>query len=249
MTERPGCSSYPDMELFFAYLAGLLTLINPCVLPILPIVLATSLQAGRQGPLVLAAGMSLSFVALGLGVTGFGRLIGLTAETVSDAGAVLMIGFGLVLLVPRFSERFATATAGFSERADAGIDELDRSGLRGNFLGGALLGAVWSPCIGPTLGGAISLANQGVNLGWAALIMVFFALGVSTVILALAYGARSVIQRRQAWMRALATRARPVLGAMFVLVGVGLLLRVHHMLEFWALEYLPIWFNDLSISI
>lgn len=102
------------MELVFGYLAGLLTLINPCVLPVLPIVLATALQAGRMGPIALAAGMSLSFVTLGLLVSVAGRAFGITEETVSNAGAVLMIGFGLVLVVPRFSAGFATATAGFN---------------------------------------------------------------------------------------------------------------------------------------
>lgn len=237
------------MDIILGYGAGLLTLINPCVLPILPIVLATALQASRFGPLAVAAGMSLSFVVLGLGVTALGRTLGLTPEMVADAGAVLMIGFGLVLLVPRFSAAFATATAGVAARADGGLDGVDRSGLNGQFMGGLLLGAVWSPCIGPTLGGAISLASQGESLLRAGAIMAAFALGVSTVIVALGYGARSVIQKRQAWMRALALRARPILGGVFVAVGVGLLLRVHHMLEYWALQTLPAWLIDLSVSI
>jgi len=237
------------MEFLFAYGAGLLTLINPCVLPILPIVLATAVQASRHGPLAVAAGMSVSFVILGLGVTVLGRSLGLTPEMISDAGAVLMILFGLVLLVPRFSERFATATAGVSARADTQIDTLDRSGLQGQFLGGMLLGAVWSPCIGPTLGGAISLASQGESIARAGLIMVAFALGVSTIIVALGYGARSVIQQRQAWMRAIAARARPLLGAVFIAVGAGILLRVHHIIEIWALDTLPPWLIDLSVSL
>ena len=83
------------MEFVFAYGAGLLTLINPCVLPILPIVLATALQASPRGPLAVAAGMSLSFVVLGLAVTVLGRSIGLTPEMVADAGAVLMVLFEL----------------------------------------------------------------------------------------------------------------------------------------------------------
>jgi len=237
------------MELILGYGAGLLTLINPCVLPILPIVLASALQAGRHGPAMVAAGMSLSFVALGLGITVLGQAIGLTPEIVADAGAVMMILFGIVLLVPQFSARFETATAGMSARADAGIETLDRTAMRGQFIGGMLLGAVWSPCIGPTLGGAISLASQGQSIAWAGAIMVAFAAGVSTVILALGYGARSVIQRRQAWMRIIAARAKPVLGVVFVAVGIGLLLRVHHMLEIWALDNLPPWLLDLSVSI
>ncbi len=231
------------------YAAGLLTLINPCVLPILPIVLATALQAGRLGPLVVAAGLSLSFVTLGLFVTVAGRALGITEEMLANAGAVLMIGFGLILLVPRFSEGFATATAGVAARADARIDSTDRHSLTGQFIGGVLLGAVWSPCIGPTLGGAISLASQGQSLGHATAIMVSFALGVSTIIVGLGYGAQSVIRRRQAWMRQLAGSARPIMGAAFIAVGLAILFKFHHMLEFWALEYLPAWFTELSVSI
>ncbi len=237
------------MEYILGYAAGLLTLINPCVLPILPIVLATALQAGRAGPLAVAAGLSVSFVALGLLVSVAGRSLGITDATLANAGAVLMILFGLVLLVPRFSASFATATAGMSARADAQIDATDRSGLTGQFVGGLLLGIVWSPCIGPTLGGAISLASQGENLLHATGIMVTFALGVSTIILALGYGAQSVIRRRQAWMRSLAGSARPIMGAVFVAVGLAILFKFHHTLEFWALEYLPEWFTELSVSI
>lgn len=237
------------MDIVLGYAAGLLTLINPCVLPVLPIVLATALQAGRGGPLALAGGMSLSFVALGLGVAALGQSLGLTEETVSDAAAVLMVVFGLVMLVPRFGAVFATATAGAASRADAGLDRVDRSGLQGQFVGGLLLGAVWSPCIGPTLGGAISLASQGENLVRAGAIMVAFALGVSTLILALGYGAQSALRRRQAAFRRLATVARPAMGVIFVAVGLAILFRLHHAAEIWALDHLPAWFTDLSVSI
>lgn len=237
------------MELILAYAAGLLTLINPCVLPILPIVLATAIQAHRLGPLAVAAGMSISFVALGFGVTVAGRSLGLTPETVADAGAVLMVAFGLVLLVPRFSTVFATATAGVSTRADAGVDSVDRGALTGQLAAGALLGAVWSPCIGPTLGGAISLASQGESLGRALAIMIAFALGVSTIVIALGYGARAAIRRRQDAMRRLAEVSRPLMGVIFVAVGLALLFRLHHVLEFWALQNLPPWLIDLSVSL
>lgn len=237
------------MEYLLGYAAGLLTLINPCVLPILPIVLATALQAGRVGPLAVAGGLSVSFVALGLLVAVAGRSIGITEEAFANAGATLMIVFGLVLLVPRFSESFATATAGVSARADTQIDTTDRSGLTGQFVGGMLLGAVWSPCIGPTLGGAISLASQGESLLHATAIMITFALGVSTIVIGLGYGAQSVIRKRQAWMRKIAGASRPIMGIAFVAVGTAILFKVHHMLEFWALEYLPAWFTELSVSI
>ncbi|MCK0150042.1 cytochrome c biogenesis CcdA family protein [Marivita sp. S6314] len=235
------------MEFVFAYLAGLLTLINPCVIPVLPIVLASAVQADRRGPLALAAGMSLSFVVLGVGVTAFGHLIGLTVDTLAMIGAWMMIAFGLLLLVPRGAALMTAATSGLSARADAGIDDLDQHSLRGQFAGGALLGAVWSPCIGPTLGGAIALASQGQNLGQVTLIMTAFALGVSSIILGLAYGARGAMGRNTARLRQIAQASRPVLGVAFLLVGLGLLLRWNHAIEIWLLDIMPLWLIDLSV--
>lgn len=237
------------MELIFAYGAGLLTLINPCVLPVLPIVLATALQASRWGPVALAAGMSLAFVVLGVAISAFGRAIGLDIDSIAQAGAVLMVLFGIVLLVPRASAVFSTATAGFAARADQSMDDVDRGSISGQFVGGMLLGAVWSPCVGPTLGGAISLASQGKSLIWASAIMLFFAAGVSTIILVLGYGARSALQRRQAAMRAFAATARPLLGLIFVAVGLMLFFKWHYVIESWLLDVMPIWLQDLSVAL
>ncbi|WP_270728640.1 cytochrome c biogenesis CcdA family protein [Shimia sp. Alg240-R146] len=237
------------MEFVFAYGAGLLTLINPCVVPVLPIVLATALQASRHGPAALALGMSISFVVLGMAVTVFGHAIGLTPETLARGGAVLMMVFGAILLIPQFSMAFSTATAGVAAQADGTLDAVDRSTLQGQFLGGLLLGAVWSPCIGPTLGGAISLASQGESLGSAALIMVAFAAGVSTLILGLGYGARSALQSRQDLMRRIAAKSRPFMGAIFLLTGLALFFNLHHMIEFWLVGILPTWLLDLSVSL
>jgi len=235
------------MDLIFAWLAGLLTLINPCVLPVLPIVLASALQAGRAGPLLLAAGMGLSFVTLGLGLAVFGRALGLSPEVMARGGAVVMMLFGAVLLIPRLSAGFATVTAGMAARADQGAGRIDRGSLTGQFLGGMLLGAVWVPCVGPTLGGAIALASTGESLLWAGAIMTAFALGIGTVMVVLAYGAQNVIRARRDAMRGLARRARPVMGAVFLLTGAALYLDLFKMAEIWLIETLPFWLQDLSV--
>ena len=237
------------MDLIFGYLAGLLTLINPCVLPVLPIVLASALQAHGLGPVALAAGMSASFVILGIGIAALGNRIGITPETVTQISALLMIGFGAILLVPRLNAGFAMATAGMAARADTQIDQIDRTGLPGQFAGGALLGAVWSPCVGPTLGGAISLASTGQSLAWATAIMLSFAAGVSTVIVALGYGARAALQRRRAAMMTIAQRAKPIMGIVFVTIGIILFFNLHHIVEAWATNAMPIWLQDFSVSI
>lgn len=235
------------MEFLFAYLAGLLTLINPCVLPVLPIVLVGALNASKAGPVALAAGMSVSFVAFGVLVTAFGAGIGLTQDVLAEIGAVLMVIFGVVLLVPAFASRFELATAGVAARADQGMNRVDAGNLQGQFLGGLLLGAVWSPCIGPTLGGAIALASQGENLLYVTLIMTAFAMGVSTLILGLGLGAREAIRARAQSMRGLAERSKPIIGATFVAVGLMLFFKVHYMLEGWLVQVMPYWLQDLSV--
>lgn len=235
--------------MIFAYVAGLLTLINPCVLPVLPIVLASAVSASRWGPVALAAGMSASFVVFGLFVTAFGAGIGLTQDTLGQVGAVLMLVFGVILLVPAFARRFEMATAGLAAGADSRMNDLDAGSLNGQFLGGLLLGLVWSPCIGPTLGGAIALASQGESLVYAGLIMAFFAAGVSTLIIGLGLGAREAIRTRTQSLRGLAERSKPILGVTFIAVGLMLFLQFHHVIEAWALQVMPIWLQDLSVAL
>jgi len=237
------------MELIFAYGAGLLTLINPCVLPVLPIVLASALNANRFGPLALAAGMGVSFVVLGLALASVGQAIsiGTGVVEVTQIAAVLMIAFGAVMLIPQLGTRFATATAGMSASADATIGRIEQAGWQGQFLGGLLLGAVWSPCVGPTLGGAISMASTGENLIQAGAIMSAFAFGVGSVVVALAYGARNLLTKRRATMMRVAHLAKPILGATFVFIGVAMLLRWHHAVEVWLLDRMPYWLQDLSV--
>lgn len=237
------------MDLIFAYLAGLLTLINPCVLPVLPIVLASSLRADRRAPVALALGMSVSFVILGLGVATLGPALGLDEDVVARVAAGVMMAFGLVMLVPALGGQFASATAGLSARADAGMNVSADAGLPGQVLGGALLGAVWSPCIGPTLGAAIGLAAQGRDIGHAGAIMLAFAMGVSTLILAIAYGARSALQRNKAALRRFAERSKPIMGAVFLLVGAMLFFHLNRPIEAFLRNIMSNWLVSFSVTL
>lgn len=237
------------MIYLLAYAAGLLTLINPCILPVLPIVLASALQGHRRGPLALAGGMIVAFVAFGLGIAVIGQSLGLTSDDLSRAGAWMMVAFGVVLLVPQFANRFELATAGFASRANSGIDQVNQTTLSGQALTGALLGAVWSPCVGPALGGAISLSYQGKNLLHAGVIMFAFALGVATLILALSFGTREALRRRQDSLRRIANWSRPIMGIVLLLVGGAILSGAMNRLEGWTLNNMPAWLQELSVAL
>ncbi len=237
------------MDLLFAYGAGLLTLINPCVLPVLPFILGAAVQEERLGPLALCAGLSVAFVIVGVGIAALGPAIGLDADAMAKIGAVAMVAFGLVLLVPALNVRFAAATAGLSGQAFERRGALQDRGLAGQFIGGMLLGAAWSPCIGPTLGGAISLASQGKSLAWATAIMACFAVGASTIILALAYGTREALARRQQQLRSFAANSKSILAFALIAVGLAMFFGLHQRIEGWALSVLPVWLQELSVSL
>tara|TARA_Y100001970_G_scaffold292339_1_gene433279 strand:- start:42468 stop:43181 length:714 start_codon:yes stop_codon:yes gene_type:complete len=237
------------LELVFGYGAGLLTFINPCVLPVLPIILGSLLQQERGGPVALAAGLSLSFVVLGALVATMGSTIGLDAELMAKIGSLAMIFFGVVLMVPALNNRFTTITVSMSNKGDRLAGASLHRGLSGHFIGGIFLGAAWSPCIGPTLGGAISIASQGGSLLWSVAIMTTFALGASTVILLLAYGARETVTRRFARFQRLAKNSKTILAAAFVAVGVAILFDFTKVIESWAIGIIPIWFQDLSVAL
>jgi len=151
------------MTFFWAWVAGTLTLINPCVLPLLPVVIASALNRHRLGPVMIALGLTISFTIVGVLVTAFGHSVGLSEHTVNRIAAGMMILFGLVLLVPSAYERMSSLATPIASRANQQLDSTDDKGLLGQFLVGVLLGAVWTPCVGPTLGGAISLARSSYH--------------------------------------------------------------------------------------
>ena len=237
------------MTYLWAYVAGLLTLINPCVLPLLPIVIAAALQSSRYGPLALAAGLCASFAAIGVAVTAFGHLVSVDAVAVNRAAATAMIVFGVVLLIPKAQTMLATLAAPLASGANTALDRREWAGLAGQFGVGVLLGAVWSPCVGPTLAGAIGLAASGEHLGQATTTMFAFGAGVSTVLVALAYGSREATKARRETLSAWMPWAKPVMGVTLLVVGGAILFHVDRMIEGWLLDLMPVWLQDLSVSV
>lgn len=237
------------MDLVFGFLAGLLTLINPCILPVIPLALASATARHRLGPFAMAAGMGAAFTLLGVLTASVGPAVGLTAETVSEIGAAVMVLFGLVMLAPPLARRFTLATAGLASVASTQIRRTEGGGLAPLFAGGALLGAVWSPCVGPTLGGAIGLASQGGSPLAAGSVMLAFSAGVGVVFVTLAFGTREALQARRRGLARVARWSKPLLGAVMAGLGVAILLNWHHMAEAALLDALPVWLQDLSVSL
>ena len=177
--------------LALAFAAGLLSILSPCVLPLVPIVLGAAATAHPLGALALAAGLALSFTGLGLllALAGFG--LGIDAGMFRLAAAVIMAVLGAVLLIPSWQARLASAGGPLSGWADRRFGGFASSGLGGQLAIGLLLGAVWSPCVGPTLGAASLLASQGQDLPRVMLTMATFGVGAGLPLVLLGLLSRS----------------------------------------------------------
>jgi hypothetical protein len=133
-------------SLGLAFLAGILSILSPCVLPLLPIVLGTAASERRWGPVALAGGVSLSFIAIGLFVATIGFGFGVDAGWFRVIAAFAMILIGTILLLPALQLRVAVVGGPVSDWVDQSFGGFSKSGLGGQFGVGLLLGAVWSPC-------------------------------------------------------------------------------------------------------
>lgn len=232
-----------------AFAAGALTILSPCVLPLVPIVLGSAAQRHRLGPLALATGLVVSFTGVGFALATVGAASGFDGDWVRYVGAALLLAAGIALLIPKLQYGLQSAAAPLAAWASKRQDGLDRFGLAGQFGIGVLLGLVWSPCVGPTLGAATILAAQGRDLGAVALTMAAFGLGIATVLLALASATRSLLQRWRGRLMAAGSGGKRVLGTLLALVGVLIITGGDHYVEGVLVSATPDWLADLTTSI
>ncbi|WP_449411361.1 cytochrome c biogenesis CcdA family protein [Methylobacterium komagatae] len=229
-----------------AFLAGILSVLSPCVLPLLPLVLGAAASEHRLGPAALAAGLALSFVAIGLFVATIGFAIGLDAGVFRVAAAILLILVGLVLMVPIAQTRLAAAAGPVSDWTERRFGGFSTSGLAGQFGVGLLLGAVWSPCVGPTLGAASLLASQGRDLGTVALTMLLFGLGAALPLLLLGTLSREVLMRWRDRMMGLGKGLKAALGLILVATGLMIATGLDKAAETALVNASPDWLTALT---
>ncbi len=227
-------------------LAGILSTLSPCVLPLLPIVAASAATAHRFGALALAAGLASSFVGVGLLVATFGLTVGLDAAVFRSVAAALMILVGLVLLSGTLQERFAMAGAGLSGAADRLAERFSHGGLGGQFIIGLLLGAVWSPCVGPTLGAAATLAAQRESLGQVMLVMLLFGIGAALPLSLIGVLSREALARWRRRMDVAAHAGRTALGLLLVATGGAIITGLDRLVETRLVELSPDWLARLA---
>ena len=220
------------------FVAGVLSTLSPYVLPPIPLVVGQAVAAHPIGVFALGGGLAVSFTLVGLLVAVFGHLIGLDGDALRFVGAVLMGGLGVVLLSQPRQDRFALAAGHLGNAGDGWMRRVNPQGWEGQVLVGGLLGTVWSPCVGTTLGAASLAASQQRHLAEVGLTMAMVGLGAALPLVVLGSIGWSAMGR---WRLRLANSARlgkTLLGATMIFIAVSIASGLDKKIETWLAEYL-----------
>jgi cytochrome c-type biogenesis protein len=232
--------------LALAALAGVLSVLSPCVLPLLPIVLGAAAAEDRWAPAALALGVALSFTVLGLFVATIGFSLGLDATLFRTIAAVLLLAIGLVLVVQPLQVRLAAAASPLSNSVEETFGRFSTRGSQGQFLLGLLLGAVWAPCVGPTLGAASVLAARGENLGQVAATMAVFGAGAALPLLLMGLMSREAMIRWRGRLMQAGSGGKAFLGGLLIAVALLILTGLDKRIEAALVAASPAWLTELT---
>ena len=250
-------------DLLLALAAGSLTTLNPCVLPLLPLVVAGAMAQNKWAPLAMGAGLATSYALLGLLVAVLGESIGLDADRLRWIGGILLVIFGVVQLIPALNERFVLLLSPLANKAHAAVPSSSGEAVGGSsgsiwasVFTGALLGLAWSPCSGPLLGGALTLvADAGGAAGSAAgiwrgtLILGLFGIGAAAPLVGVAYLSKAKFLSFRNWMLTHSATIKKMVGLLMLALGLAILTGYDKRLEGFLVNLMPDWLIGITTRI
>jgi cytochrome c biogenesis protein CcdA len=222
------------LNLVLALLAGVVTIATPRTLPILPILLGSSMgQTSPIRPALIALGFVASFSAVALLLGGLTQIFDFDPNILRSVAAVLLLGFGLLMIFPALFERITGRVGGFASGAAAH----DLSNL-GGFVLGTTLGLVWTPCAGPVLGSILTIIATSQDIAWASVLLVAYTIGAAIPMLLIAYGGQTVTTRIRALAR-ITPRLQQAFGVVVIGFAVASYLQYDTLIVAWLTGFYP----------
>lgn len=224
----------------FTYVAGVLTALSPCVLPLLPIVVGGAMQQHRAAPLLMGLGMTTAFAMGGWLLGAIGPALGIDPQWMHQAAAISLILFGLALWFEPLTRMISRMVQPLAITADLMAEEIGqkRSPVAAFFFGG-LLGLAWSPCAGPMLVSSVALVTSGRDAALGALLLGLFGLGAATPMVLAAYASRAGFKRLRNWAMGNNRRLRLDFGLLAIISGTILATGLDKMIATQAMLILP----------
>jgi len=221
----------------FAFFAGIVTILSPCILPILPVILSSSIPgtASRRRPYGIVTGFILSFTFFTLFLSTLVKLFGIPADSLRTLSVVVIAGFGISLLVPRiqmFIEQL------FSRLASVVPSTTGKTGFGGGVLIGLSLGLLWTPCVGPILASVISLAITGIVTTDAFFITLAYSIGTAIPMLMIILGGQKLLTKTP-WLLQNTRNIQKAFGFIMILTAVGIYNGVDRTFQTYILTTFP----------
>ena len=219
-------SSAPSIILVFV--AGLVTIMKPCCLPLVPVVMSGS-AGSRLRPFAVVGGMTLSFTIMGTLVSAFGAAFGGFADTMRSLSILFIMAMGLVLFDEDINIEFMKISGSITQGIRNKIGFLNgpssntnEKGLFGGFLLGMSLGIVWIPCVGPILGAVLAYVASVGNVTYGGGLLFVYSVGMSLPMLSIAYYGKKVTSRYK-WFARNGEFLKKLSGLVLIVVGIMLL--------------------------
>ena len=227
-----------EPSIVLAFIAGVVTIATPCILPILPPLLAGSVGSWYR-PIGIVAGMSISFTLMGGMFSALGLLASPLGEVLRYISIGFIIFFGLVMVEERLHRLFVHYSSLLTGRLARGLD----TGARDDSIAGALilglsLGIVWIPCVGPVLGSILSYVAMKGSILKGSVLLFSYSMGFGVAILGIAYGSKRYSTRLE-WIRNNSEQIRMAAGWIIILTGVAIFLGLDRKIMTWLLPYFP----------
>ena len=224
------------------FLAGVLSVLSPCVLPLVPLVFGAAITEHRFGIPALALGLTVSFVTIGLFIATIGFALAFDGDVLRTASAILLLIFGFVLLSETLQQHLAVAAGPLANHTGTWAP----GGVSGQFALGLMLGAIWSPCVGPTLGAASLLAAQSSALPGVAAVMIAFGLGAALPLLLIGVLSRKTLLRWRSRLLRTGKVGKQLLGIALLATAALVLTGVDRTVETALVTLSPNWLTDLT---
>lgn len=201
----------------FAFIAGIVTILSPCILPILPIILATSIgdDASRKRPYGIVAGFILSFTFFTLFLSSIVKQLGIPADTLRNFSIIVIALFGLSLIIPRFQLLMEGL---FARLANFMPTTAGKSGFGGGIAIGLSLGLLWTPCVGPILASVISLAITGTVTSDAFFLTLAYSLGTAIPMYLVILSGRTLFTRLP-WLLSNTSKIQKIFGVVMIMTA------------------------------
>lgn len=226
--------------LFFAFLAGIVTVLSPCVIPILPALLAAGTGEGRLRSVGIVSGVVVSFVFFTLFLSAIIQATHLSADVLRYAAIVIIALFGLVMLFPSLGDWFAKTTSGITtlgQKLQSHAGDIT-SGYWSGFVLGSALGLVWTPCAGPILAAVTTLAATSAITWHTFLLTITYALGAAIPMFIITYGGGKTLTSTKFLSRH-AEAIRRVFGGLMLLAALAIALHWDVKFQQFAIQYIP----------